>query len=302
VRWAEVALDDADFASASTLSAATAWPLDIDLQQSSRKVEDHRLIDLEPRPRLVTVRGAHVAALALSDVDLRACRFFGAHGLQSLDIEASCNWPHTPGYPRYIYRETIAEEHDWRGERWDQLSTQPPAWLERRDGPPKLKCAQIAALYRALRKAREDGKDEAGAGDLYYGEMEMRRKNDWVERPTLTDPWAAERAYRGARRGRSVLHAYWLFSGYGLRSRRAIASLAITLLVGAALLRGFGFHGARPTYGRALLFGVESSISVLRAPQANLSVAGEVIQIALRLLGPLFVGLALLALRSGVKR
>ena len=33
----------------------------------------------------------------------------------------------------------------------------------------------IAGLYRALRKGREDAKDEPGAADFYYGEMEMRR-------------------------------------------------------------------------------------------------------------------------------
>jgi hypothetical protein len=33
----------------------------------------------------------------------------------------------------------------------------------------------IAVLYRDLRKAHEDCKDEPGASDFYYGEMEMRR-------------------------------------------------------------------------------------------------------------------------------
>jgi hypothetical protein len=30
-------------------------------------------------------------------------------------------------------------------------------------------------LYRALRKGREDTKDEPEAADFYYGEVEMRR-------------------------------------------------------------------------------------------------------------------------------
>jgi hypothetical protein len=34
---------------------------------------------------------------------------------------------------------------------------------------------QIAGLYRALRKGREDAKNEPGAADFYYGEMEMCR-------------------------------------------------------------------------------------------------------------------------------
>jgi hypothetical protein len=50
-------------------------------------------------------------------------------------------------------------------------------------------------LYRALRKAREDAKDEPGAANFYYGEMEMRRharpgpahiSTSYVERQNLT--------------------------------------------------------------------------------------------------------------------
>ena len=39
-----------------------------------------------------------------------------------------------------------------------------------------LEPGQIAGLYRELRKGREDAKDEPGAADFYYGEMEMRRR------------------------------------------------------------------------------------------------------------------------------
>jgi hypothetical protein len=50
------------------------------------------------------------------------------------------------------------------------------------------------------------------------------------------------------------------------------------------------------------LFALESSISLLRAPEAKLTACGEVIQIFLRLAGPLFFGLAVLSLRGRVKR
>jgi hypothetical protein len=39
---------------------------------------------------------------------------------------------------------------------------------------PRLVLFDIAGLYRALRKGREDARDEPGAADFYYGEMEMR--------------------------------------------------------------------------------------------------------------------------------
>jgi hypothetical protein len=73
VRWAEIALDDSDFARPSTLSGATTWRADNDLPPVC--LLDDRHIELEPRPRLLTLRGAHIATLSLSNVDLRACRF-----------------------------------------------------------------------------------------------------------------------------------------------------------------------------------------------------------------------------------
>jgi hypothetical protein len=290
MRGAEIALDDADFARVSTLSGAVAGRPESDLPP--RGAAEGWPVELEPRPRLLTLRGAHVAALSLSHMDLRPCRFFGAHGLESLTIEPSCHWPHTPPVRRYIHRETIAEEHHFRGSGWDDPATQAPPWLQDRDGNQPLQPQQIAVLYRALRKAREDDKDEAGAADLYYGEMEMRRRSSSV---------ATARGRTRARGDRAILHAYWLLSGYGLRPTRALASLAVTLLICAALLRWFGFH-EELGYGRSLLFAIESSLSLLRPPETGLSASGEVIQITLRLLGPLLFGLALLAVRARVKR
>ncbi|MCA1697674.1 MAG: hypothetical protein LC790_01725 [Actinobacteria bacterium] len=273
-------------------SGATTWRPDNDLPPVC--LLDDRHIELEPRPRLITLRGAHIATLSLSNVDLRACRFFGAHGLESLSIETSCQRAHTPTVGGYVHRETIAEEHGWRG--WVDPTTQAPEWLDGRDGAEPLQAAQIAALYRGLRKAREDDKDEAGAGDLYYGEMEMRR----LAKPSVSPGEEA----RG-RGDAAVLSIYWLLSGYGVRPARALVALVVTLLAGAAALSWWGFHdphGHPRGYGRSLLFALESALSVLRPPETRLSAGGEITQISLRLLGPLLFGLALLAVRARVKR
>jgi hypothetical protein len=294
VRWAEVALDDADLARPSTLSGAMTWRVDSDLVRPN--VEDPRGIELEPRPRLITLRGAHVADLSLSDVDLRACRFFGAHGLESLSIETSCTWPHTPPARRYSDRETIAEEHLCRDYSWEHPSTQPPAWLEGRDGTEQLRPPQIAALYRALRKAREDDKDQAGAGDLYYGEMEMRRRTSLPER--------GRRGRVRARSDRAILTAYWLVCGYGLKASRALITLLVAIAVGSLGLWAWGF-APDPPYTRALLYSIESTSSLFRVPNApglDITYAGESIQIALRILGPVLIALTVLALRARVKR
>jgi hypothetical protein len=108
-----------------------------------------------------------------------------------------------------------------------------------------LEPRQIAALYRSLRKAREDNKDEAGAGDLYYGEMEMRRR----------DPHGvqAQREFTRARSERAVLTAYFSLAGYGLKAGRALVSLALAITIGGALLCWCGFHEPRG-YGRSLMF------------------------------------------------
>lgn len=65
---------------------------------------------------------------------------------------------------------------------------------------------------------------------------------------------------------------------------------------------GVRIEGEHCPLGPSLLFAVGSSISLLRAPEAQLRAGGEVTQIVLRLAGPLFFGLALLALRGRVKR
>ncbi|MER7198160.1 hypothetical protein [Streptomyces sp. CB01635] len=70
-----------------------------------------------------------------------------------------------------------------------------------------------APVYRALRKGFEDGKNEPGAADFYYGEMEMRHR----------DRTGTTRAERG------LLHGCWLLSGYGLRAVRALGWLAVAM-------------------------------------------------------------------------
>ncbi len=137
----------------------------------------------------------------------------------------------------------------------------------------------------ASAKARENAKDEPGAADFYFGEMEMRRHAE-------TTRWAE----------RVILTLYWLVAGYGLRGSRALAGLLVTVPITAMLLSVWGFT---PGYSEGFvgaLYSVQSTTSLLRAPEAQLTYPGQVIQIVIRLLGPLFFGLALLFLRNRVKR
>jgi hypothetical protein len=149
--------------------------------------------------------------------------------------------------------------------------------------------ARLAALYRELRKGREDAKDEPGAADFYYGECEMRR----LDRQTT--PWPE----------RVILWLYWLVSGYGLRGLRALAWLALVVAGLAALLQAIGFNGGDPSFRDAVIYAAQSTVSITSGNAAlteHVSWAGEVLRIVLRLTGPVLLGLTLLSIRGRVRR
>jgi hypothetical protein len=228
----------------------------------------------------------------------------------------------------------IAEEYQWRvsrigsdrASRWDSADRQPPAWLE----VEPLTAKQIAVLYRALRKGLEDDKDEPGAAEYYYGEMEMRRQarrefTEWEWRSRHFGHWAT------ALTEYAILWLYWLVSGYGLRAWRALATFLVVLVVAAGLCAfGGGFASsttaastspaattlpastsspgapttatADTSFGEALVYSARTVIGLTREPQPRLSRFGDVVQILLRILGPVLLGLAVLSVRGRVKR
>jgi hypothetical protein len=287
VAGAAVSLEDADFAAPSLIA-----PLILRGKPPS-----------DSPARLVSMRRAKVAHLAVADLDLRACRFAGAHGLDGLRLERTrfVRPPTNTGLRwRWSTRQTVAEEHVWRhaaghGPGWyDDDALKLPAWLADAVEPPAPD--EIASTYRSLRKGREDAKNEPGAADFYYGEMEMRRQGG----PRAThDPSDPPRAAPLGERW--LLGLYWLVAGYGLRASRALIALALAITLAAIPLWLWGLRPDR-SYGQAVLFAVQSSVSLLRAPQADLTTAGQVTEIVLRLAGPLFFGLALISVRGRVKR
>jgi hypothetical protein len=139
---------------------------------------------------------------------------------------------------------------------------------------------ELASTYRQLRKSREDSKDEPGAADFYYGEMEMRRK-------VGTPPNARLSKRLSLYAERALLWVYWAISGYGLRASRALISLVLTILLFSLALLAWGFPHAH-SYTYAVLYSAQSVTSLLRAPTVALTAAGEWLSIGLRLLGPLF--------------
>jgi len=325
LRRAQVVLDGAVFVKPSTVAFAPDPFMHYD-PVAGREVETfgEGLVarvegGLRSRPRLLSLRGVDVATLTLSELDLAACLFQGAHHLDQLRIEGARPFASTPtgwkfgrvggqGVPvwRWTRRQTLAEEHHWRAGRrlpaapsgrphpqlvgWSGPEVRAPDWLAGRSGRRvlPLRPGRIAVLYRALRKAQEDSKDEPGAADFYYGEMEMRRLASGT-------PWGE----------RVILWLYWLVSGYGLRGLRALAWLVAVVVGLAGLLQAAGFDGGDPGFRDALIYAAQSTISITSGNTAlteHVSWLGEVLRIVLRLAGPVLLGLALLAVRNRVKR
>ncbi len=182
----------------------------------------------DPRVRAQSLRGVDAAHLVLTDIDLTDCRFAVTIHPDQLRLEGRCLLAATPSglhrrglWPvRWAPRRILAEEHHWRAAR---AGTDAGIWTAASGGEQVLEPAALAPVYRQLRKAFEDGKDEPGAADFYYGEMEMRRHD--------TDTPRAEQALPAV---------YWALSGYGLRASRALGWLlaAMTVTVLAMMLWG----------------------------------------------------------------
>ncbi|MEV7526180.1 pentapeptide repeat-containing protein [Streptomyces sp. NPDC091371] len=287
--------------------------------------------------RVASVQGVDAAHLVLTDVDLANCLFTGSFHLDQLRLEGHCTFASVPAgwhrrgmWPvRWTRRRTLAEEHHWRALCAGQPApdpsqpSSPGAWRTGPHHPGTVLSPDpddVAAVYRQLRKAFEDGKNEPGAADFYYGEMEMRRHDHTL---------GTSRAERG------LLHGYWLLSGYGLRASRALGWLAAAMLATIILLMGFGIPENSPQQkvsgtvlpggGRAVFvidkadpqsptedrftgkrFNKALSVTLnsvaFRSTGQDLTTAGAYIEMTSRLLEPALIALAILAVRGRIKR
>ena len=278
-----------------------------------------------PLPRLLSLEFCDVTHVTVNSLDLRACRFAGTYNLEQLRIGGATVFAPQPSARWWTRRLVLAEEHAWRAiyepgrrslgwypnecrEREEPAPGRRPR--ERRSPAARTEAETVEVTYRALRKGLEDVKNEPGAADFYYGEMEMRRH--------AASPRSVERA---------LLFLYWLVAGYGLRASRALAALLLVLTLATVGFVVVGFapsvttvyqqvtvpsgiryqpreiRGAPPGWSEAATYSVQSTTSLLRTPTNEpLTASGQVIDIVLRLLGPVLFGLAILAVRGRVKR
>ncbi|WSQ75122.1 pentapeptide repeat-containing protein [Streptomyces xinghaiensis] len=332
-RWASAATLRLRYAELDLGDTVLEYPLTVAARptpftSSGDPLPETPLSGRDPGVRLTSVDGVDAAHLVLHDIDLSLCRFAGAVHLDQLRVDGWCTFATTPTGVRrhrllpkwWSLRSTLAEEHHWRARSPRPTAAQgwtPPP----REDTPVLKPAALAALYRQVRKSLEDGKNEPDAADFYYGECEMRRHDTTRSR--------GERA---------LLTAYWMLSGYGLRAGRALAWLlgAMTVTLLALLLWGLPVDDPKPTTtGRQVAVGQEVSWTtdtpdpvnptgpwpervtterfekglrvvinsvVFRSSGQDLTTAGTYTEMASRLAEPVLLGLAVLAVRSRVKR
>ncbi|WP_032795019.1 pentapeptide repeat-containing protein, partial [Streptomyces sp. W007] len=329
-RWSATAELRLRYATVDLAHAVFEYPLTIAAEASPFVLTDRATMAEQglygapdARVRMASLRGVDAAHLVLADVDLSQCLFTGTVHLDQLRLEGACTFAKVPSRTawrrwrpvRFTKRRALVEEHHWR-------ACQPaaiPGWNMVGSSTGHVGPAQMAPVYRALRKTFEDGKNEPGAADFYYGEMEMRRH----DRANTT------RAERG------LLHGYWLLSGYGLRASRALGWLAAAMFVTIVLLMGFGLPkdapkqeatGTVPPGGGTVTFEIDKNDPqnptgdrfsgqrfekalnitlnsvVFRSSGQDLTTAGTYIEMASRVTEPILLGLAVLAIRNRVKR
>ncbi|MGW7055596.1 pentapeptide repeat-containing protein [Streptomyces sp. NPDC054888] len=328
-RWSSTAEIRLRYATVDFAHAVFEYPLTIAAEPDPFVLTDGRQLAEDPVPsasdpgaRVASLRGVDAAHLVLADLDLSGCLFAGTVHLDQLRLEGACTFDTAPPavhwwrWPpvRFTERRVLAEEHHWRAGRPGAVR----GWNVAVLGSGRAGPLQLAPVYRALRKAFEDGKHEPGAADFYYGEMEMRRHADDIPRSE-----------------RGLLTAYWALSGYGLRASRALAWLGSAMLLTIVLLMGFGLArdtpkqtatGTVPVGGGEVTFEIDKddpknptgsrftgerfekalnitlNSVVFRSSGQDLTTTGTYIEMTSRLTEPILLGLAVLAVRNRVKR
>ncbi|MFJ9685007.1 pentapeptide repeat-containing protein [Streptomyces bacillaris] len=323
LRYAEVDLRDAVLEYPVVVAAR---PDPFPSLNSRDPLSEAELSGRKPGVRLTSVGGVDAAHLALHTIDLSMCRFAGAIHLDQLRVDGWCTFATTPTdrvrrFPwRWSRRNTLTEEHHWRV-RTAGRPARAHGWTTPPQDAPALPPAAVAALYRQIRKSLEDGKNEPDAADFYYGECEMRRHDS-------TRPQSE----------RALLTAYWALSGYGLRATRALVWLgaAMAATVAVMVLWGLPVDDPKPiTTGRQAAVGQQVTLTtdtpdpvnptgplpdratserfekalrvvvnsvVFRSSGQDLTTIGTYTEMISRLAEPVLLGLAVLAVRSRVKR
>lgn len=248
--------------------------------------------DTQNQPEILSLLNADAGQISFANVNLTRCSFRGAHGLGTIEIEATTTFPRAPWWAGR--RRFIADEYAWRygagklhNFGWSINEVHVGAVLPKpvKGGGPSpillqpLGALQVASVYRDLRRSLEAKSDMPGAADFYYGEMEMRR---WDKGRSAIE--------------RFLVSCYWLTCGYGLRPGRALLVWFALVAMGA-----FTFCQVGLAPEQALLTAVRASVPGVPTVVA-LGANGQAIETVLRVLGAIVAALFLISARSLVMR
>jgi hypothetical protein len=248
-------------------------------------------------PAIIGLLNADAGKMSFARVDMSRCSLYGAHGLGTMDIESTVGFARCPWWASR--RHYLADEWAWRAakpSKWHRFrwkltgvrigneQEKPKRGEESANWLPTLRASQIAGTYRDLRRSLEGKSDMPGASDFYYGEMEMRRRdND-------SSFW-----------DRVLVTLYWLLSGYGLRTTRSVIAYIILISLGTWGMQFGGFEHGCYSISRAALFSLRASLPGISTVE-QLSRSGQTVEIVVRVFGALILALLVLSLRTRVMR
>jgi uncharacterized protein YjbI with pentapeptide repeats len=308
VKYAKASFENASFGAESTITSAglVSWvTYEMKIRGKEVSFDETELIAScgDPRVKIASLRGVDVSPLLLVNVSLACCLFAGSYNLDKLRIEAPKPFADTPrgvqigrGWPpiwRWTRRQCLAEEYEWRRSLskpfgWSAAVVKPPNFMlwEHQRKIETLDAERLTAIYRSLRKSLEDNKNEPGAADFYYGEMEARRRS--IATPRVE---------------RLIIWVYWIISGYSLRGLRSFTCLGLSVIGLAWLMYKYGFAitGEPVSYFKSLIYTASATASI-NYDQITLTEWGQIVRIAVRILGPLFLGLTIFSVRNRIKR
>jgi hypothetical protein len=247
------------------------------------------------RPEIRTLRDADASKMSFAHVKMSRCSFQRVRGLGTVEIASTVRLEVAPWWKgkrrfiadEYAYRKTFTCwcHSDWKV---DGVQVEMTPSIANEDSSPDvlvepLPAADLASIYRDLRRSLEAKSDMPAASDFYYGEMEMRRLEN--DRPFVE---------------KILLFLYWAICGYGLRPARTIAWWTLLTVVGAWFI--YSSCCAVPNSPlMAILGAVRAAIPGFPIPPAQSLVCAST-EIILRVFGTLLIALFLLAARSLVMR